>query len=333
MIFAGYDCKVWYKKEANTTYGLYDNTVPLGSGEWYNIPLIKSISFNWDSQHPSVVGLEQRTRRVGTTATYPVTKEDYSCSLEVEFEASEENSVCNLSTGGLVFYADIAHNNNSGQPQQFSFLVETDSLRDATWDVHTAAEASDNYWLLTGCYVNSVTISGSEGEYLKCSIELSVRDINYTSYATSDDIVLDVNVIYNDIAAPTLCPYHAATLTTTNFTTNEDKDTVSDFSITINNNFTKFWGLDAAIPYAATPGACEITGSFTKMFVNMTEFGEIDSGVNDTGTLTMVITCPTAGAQTITLENVNYNSLAMDLAETEAISQVMSFTASTVTLT
>lgn len=336
-IYSGSDCRVFFKAEGSNTYGDYDIT----GITWTEIPLLKSLSVNWDSQRPKVIGFGTRKRlevdtAVTATATYPVTKEDYSLSIEGYFEASEAQSVCRLvSAGGILYYADIVNNplTATKSPQQFSLLIEIDEDRDGSFELGTdATETQNSFIVCKGCYVNSATISSAEGEYISYSIEFSVRDVDNTTYTNSDGIT-EANTTLDLIADPQLIAHYGSNLAkAANFTVDADIAEVSAWSVTINNNFTKSWGLTDALPYAATAGALEVTGSFTKDFVDMVEFAEIDTA-NPLGAITIVITCPTGGAQTIALTDVNYDTLGMDFGETELIKQEINFTAGAVNLT
>lgn len=315
VIYAGYNCKVFYKTEG-TTYGDYAD--PGGGSTFYEIPFIETVSFPWNSTIDGHYTLGQRTLEMGTTSSKPIQKkDDGAVTIECAFDSAANSS------WALAQYAKFS----AGTATQFSIVLVVDTNLDQDF----TTEAGNDYFICKGCYLNNLTVTASEGEYTKLSFEFIVREIVYSN--ASDG--LGNASTYTDITTPQLAAYYSGQLAKTEGSgwdsdgslTDGVVDQITTWSVTINNNFTKVWGLGSDIPFACEPGLCEITGSFTKAFTDMQEFAEIYD-TETTGTLTLTINT----GDTLTLTTTNYDSLGTTISEGELIYQEIAFTASNITL-
>lgn len=301
VILNGYDCKLGWKTEAAGGYP----TTPTNAA-YKEIPFVTSVSGSWQPQWISATGLGRRTRRAAA-----VGKVDDSFSLEfyLSDEATTEHTYDLVKLAGFDGTAD---QNNT----ELNFIILIDTNRDGTFD--------DDVIYAYGCYINSVTFSGSEGEAVKCSMELSVNRLNYETAVLQ---ALHAYTSWTATSAEGLVPYPdtdvtLATLSDTN------ADYMPSWSVTINNNRTKHWGHSSVYPNADEAGLFEVTGSLTKDFWGFESIVDIEAGTGGTAASTLVIDL-VSSTYKITMTGVNFDSLSVDISEGEQMQQEINFTAST----
>lgn len=293
----GYDADVYWRDERSSAFGVI---VQVNNTEWFEIPAVSNVSIPLSEERLKESGLGQRVREWKN-----VVKEDEKLTIECDMEESASST---WDLAQLIKFSAA-----STTPCQVGLVIRLDLNRDGTKD----------YWIYAvGAIFDELEISTAINEVTKVKMVFNCQYLEPRATERKD-----AALIYTAVAAPAVVTWLQASLTKANDGVDDNWAAVgaitqlSEFSINIKNNTTKHWGYTAAfIPYNIQVGLEEVTGKFTKEFVDAAEITEI------TGERMGRITFAVATGETIQVENVSFDTLDTDFSEGELSMQEIPWT-------